>query len=202
LPEDLEWFFCKPENIQNFLKLEEEKLLAEFLKDMTKQDNLIEKPKIHIHFNAIVITDYLEEIQLEPLIDTIEAYSLFCSAELDLSSDSPNGIFRRKIIRKLEKSKDISTCINFLYQVLFSSQYGAKLKIPEIDINPNFRGMVQRNGHVNTQFTGDFGEDFQQLFTYRYNLSSFPVALELWQEYEKVKGNCHIQLVITPMRRG
>ena len=78
LPEDLEWFFCKPENIQNFLKLEEEKLLAEFLKDMTKQDNLIEKPKIHIHFNAIVITDYLEEIQLEPLIDTIEAYSLFC----------------------------------------------------------------------------------------------------------------------------
>ena len=41
LPEDLEWFFCKPENIQNFLKLEEEKLLAEFLKDMTKQDNLM-----------------------------------------------------------------------------------------------------------------------------------------------------------------
>ena len=202
LPEDLEWFFCKPENIQNFLKLEEERLLAEILKDMTKQDNLIEKPKIHIHFNAIVITDYLEEIQLEPLIDTIEAYSLFCSAELDLSSDSPNGIFQRKILRKLEKSKDISTCINFLYQVLFSSQYGAKLKIPEIDINPNFRGMVQRNGHVNTQFTGNFGEDFQQLFTYRYNLSSFPVALELWQEYEKVKGNCHIQLVITPMRRG
>ena len=98
LPEDLEWFFCKPENIQNFLKLEEEKLLAEFLKDMTKQDNLIEKPKIHIHFNAIVITDYLEEIQLEPLIDTIEAYSLFCSAELDLSSDSPNWKNRKTFL--------------------------------------------------------------------------------------------------------
>ena len=202
LPEDLEWFFCEPENIQNFLKLEEERLLAEVLKNMMKQDKLIEKPKVHIQFNAIVITDYLEEKQLEPLMDTIEAYSLFCGAELNLSSDSPNGIFRRKILRKLEKSKEISSCINFLYQVLFSSQYGAKLKIPEIDINPNFRGMVQRKGHVNTQFTGDFGEDFQQLFTYRYNLSSFPVALELWQEYEKVKGNCHIQLVITPMRRG
>ena len=135
-------------------------------------------------------------------MDTIEAYSLFCSEELDLPSDNPNGMFRRKMLRKLEKSKEISSCINFLYQVLFSSQYGAKLKIPEIDITPNFGGMVQRNGHVNTQFTGNFGEDFQQLFTYRYNLSSFPVALELWQEFEKIRGNCHIQLVITPMRRG
>ena len=32
LPEDLEWLFCEPEYIQNFLKLEEEKLLAESMK--------------------------------------------------------------------------------------------------------------------------------------------------------------------------
>ena len=202
LPEDLEWLFCEPEYIQNFLKLEEEKLLAESMKRMVKHDVLLEKPKIHIHFNAIVITDYLEELQLEPLMNTIEAYSLFCSAELELSSTSSDGIFRRKMLRKLERSRDISSCINFLNQVLFSSQYGAKLKIPEIDINPGFEGIVQRNGHVNTQFTGNFGENFQQLFTYRYNLSSFPVALELWQEFEKIKGNCQIQLEITPMRRG
>lgn len=202
LPEDLEWLFCEPEYIQNFLKLEEEKLLAESMKRMVKHDVFLEKPKIHIHFNAIVITDYLEELQLEPLMNTIEAYSLFCSAELELSSTSSDGIFRRKMLRKLESSRDISSCINFLNQVLFSSQYGAKLKIPEIDINPGFEGIVQRNGHVNTQFTGNFGENFQQLFTYRYNLSSFPVALELWQEFEKIKGNCQIQLEITPMRRG
>ena len=52
LPEDLEWLFCEPEYIQNFLKLEEEKLLAESMKRMVKHDVLLEKPKIHIHFNA------------------------------------------------------------------------------------------------------------------------------------------------------
>ena len=38
LPEDLDSFFCKPENIQNILKLEEERLLAETLKNTIKQD--------------------------------------------------------------------------------------------------------------------------------------------------------------------
>lgn len=198
LPENLEWLFCTPEAIPEFL----EQQTQEALEKLPPLEEGQEPPKVRIRFNAIVITEVVNEETLMPLMNTIEAYGIYHDEGIHLESTSPYGIFRRKRLRELVAKGDIKSKMEFLNLTLFGSQYGAKLKIPDIDINPNFKGKVTYAGHVAVHFEGSFGEDFSPLFTFRYNLSSFPVALELWLEYFKVSGDCEICLEITPMTRG
>ncbi|MCQ9212141.1 accessory Sec system protein Asp2 [Streptococcus sp. B01] len=197
-PEDVEWLFSRSEEIPHFL--EEQKKLA--LAKLPAVEEGEEPPKVRLHFDAVFITDETKESDLEPLMNLVEAYGLYHLSGLNLKSEQPYGIFRRKVLRELKVSGTQEEIIRFLHLTLFSGQYGAKLKLPEIDVNPMFTGKLTYEGHVSVSFEGDFGEDFEPLFSFRYNLSSFPVALELWLEYIKVFGDNHIRLELTPMRQG
>ncbi|WP_330848038.1 accessory Sec system protein Asp2, partial [Streptococcus suis] len=55
--------------------------------------------------------------------------------------------------------------------------------------------------NVGVVFDGDFGSDFENLFTFRLNLPSFSMSLELWPEYIK-SGDCHIRLEVTAFVKG
>ncbi|MGT2981805.1 accessory Sec system protein Asp2 [Streptococcus azizii] len=197
-PEDLEWFFSQPQEIPLFLE-EQTNLALAALPEVEEGEEL---PKVRIHFDAIFITDEVKESDLDPLMNTIEAYALYHLEGLSLKGEHPQGIFRRKVLRELPVAGSQEEIVRYLHLTLFGSQYGAKLKLPEIDVNPNFTGKRTHEGHVSTSFEGHFGEDFEPLFTFRYNLSTFPVALELWLEYIKVAGESQIRLELTPIRRG
>lgn len=197
IPEDLEWLFSRVDNLSLFLKEQQEIELSK----LPVQDDLVVKPKIKVRFDAILLTDRVRESDLEILSNTIEAYGLYHISGLKLHSEHPQGIFKRKVLRELVTSSNKEETMYYLYLTLFPSQYGAKLKIPEIDVNPNFKGKVTYDGHVSANFSGDFGRHFKPLFTFRYNLSSFPIALELWQEYIKV-GLADIRIEILPIRKG
>ncbi|WNZ88717.1 accessory Sec system protein Asp2 [Streptococcus iniae] len=198
LPEDMEWLNCPSHELPQFLEVLEEKALANLPKVTLDE----EVAKIRLRFDAVLITEEVNEADLSPLMDTIEAYGLYHDQGLHLISTQADGIFRRKVLRELIAQGSIEDKLNFLYLTLFDSQYGAKLKIPDIDVSPGFQGDISYDGHVAVNFSADFGEDFHPLFTFRYNLPSFPVALELWLEYVKVSGDSHIRLEITPMRKG
>lgn len=195
LPEDLVWFFTPPEAISSFLAEEKQRALAKL--PPSKEGE--ELPKVHLRFDAILVTDTVKESELAGLMNTIEAYSLFCLEGLGLESEEPYGIFSRKVLRELPQPSTKEDLVHFLHLTLFGSQYGAKLKIPEIDVNPSFTGKVTYEGHVSVSFKGFFGEEFAPLFTFRYNLSTFPIALELWLEYIKVAGENEIFLELTPL---
>lgn len=197
-PEDLEWIFSQPQNIPDFL--EEQTALAFAKLPEVKEGEKV--PKVRLHFDAVLITDETKEADLEPLMNLIEAYSLYHLAGVKLESEDPYGIFRRKVLRELQVDGTKEEIVHFLHLTLFGSQYGAKLKLPEIDVNPTFTGKVTYEGHVSVSFEGHFGEEFEPLFAFRYNLSTFPVALELWLEYIKVWGESQIRLELSPMRRG
>lgn len=202
LPEDLEWLFCQPDQVGSFLQEQESLLLRQAIDKLDPKDDMQEVPKVRVQFKGIIITSPASEKDLLPLMSTIEAYGLFTIPEVQLESTDQFGFFRRKMLRTLDHDGSVEERLSFLYLNLFPSQYGAKLKLSDVAVNPQFSGQVNRNGNVDIRFQGDFGEDYRQLFTFRYNLSSFPVALELWQEYSKLAGDCSIRLEVTPMWNG
>ncbi|MTB57707.1 accessory Sec system protein Asp2 [Streptococcus uberis] len=195
--EHYNWYYTRPENLVSFL----EELKAERLAKLPPQESGMPEPVIHLQFGAVLLTSSIEEALLEVLAASVEAYAVFCSEGVQITDQMDKGFYQRKRPQVLPSGKTPEEQIAFLEQIIFSGQYGAKLKIDSFDISPRFKGRVQYKGHSRVQFDGDFGEDFQQLYTYHYNLSAFNMALELWQEYDKL-GDCQIKIEIIPMRKG
>lgn len=198
LPEKMEWYCTNVEYLPTYL----DGLIDEVRASLPPVEKGQAQPKVRLRFDAIMITEPVIETDLEPVMNMVEAYGLYVDEGLSLSEMTPDGIFRRKRLRQLPVSGAPLVKMEFLSLTHFASQYGAKLKLTDIDVSQNFQGQVSYDGHVALHLNGDFGQDFQPLFTYRYNLSTFPVALEIWQEYFKVSGNPEIRLQITPMRKG
>lgn len=198
LPEDLDWYWTPIHAIPEFLETLREIELAKLPIPVEGQP----QPKLRLRFDVIVITESLAEEKLTPLINMVEAYGLYVDKGINLEPGQPYGIFRRKMLRQLDVDGDHLAKIEFLQLTHFGSQYGAKLKLPDIDINQDFRGEVFYDGHVAVHLKGDFGQDFSPLLTFRYNLGTFPVALEIWLEHFKVSGNPEIRVELTPMQKG
>lgn len=196
MPEDISWYYTDIDHLPDYL---EELKLEELSKIKVKVGE--EVPKINLRFNALFITSVVEEEQLDLLNGAVEAHAVFFKQGIPFSSKSFDGFFRKKVAKTLPFSGSKEEIVKFLQQNLFSGQYGAKLKIPEIDVTPDFNGKVTYEGHVAVHFEGDFGEDFQPLYTYRYNLSKFSMALELWQEYI-ASDNCEVAIEVTSFYAG
>ncbi|HFI2434269.1 TPA: accessory Sec system protein Asp2 [Streptococcus suis] len=200
LPENLEWFWVAEDKIQDFL---DEQVAAEMAKlQVDQSEEETEPPKIRLRFHAIILAGSVSEELLAPLSSTIEAYSLFKQKGVSVDNQSDTGICRQKVLRDLPFQGTKQETIEYLYRNLFSGQYGAKLKIPEIDVNPNFTGTVQYDGNVGVIFDGQFGQDYETLFTFRFNLPSFSMSLELWPEYIKEAGDTSIRMEIVALRKG
>ncbi|HFI0134473.1 TPA: accessory Sec system protein Asp2 [Streptococcus suis] len=200
LPENLEWFWVAEDKIQDFLDEQVAAELAKLQVDQSEEET--EPPKIRLRFHAIVLAGSVSEELLAPLSSTIEAYSLFKQKDVSVDNQSDTGICRQKVLRDLPFQGTKQETIEYLYRNLFSGQYGAKLKIPEIDVNPNFTGTVQYDGNVGVIFDGQFGQDYETLFTFRFNLPSFSMSLELWPEYIKEAGDTSIRMEIVALRKG
>lgn len=200
LPENLEWFWVAEDKIQDFLDEQVAAELAKLQVDQSEEEK--EPPKIRLRFNAIVLAGSVSEELLAPLSSTIEAYSLFKQKDVSVDNQSDTGICRQKVLHDLPFQGTKQETIEYLYRNLFSGQYGAKLKIPEIDVNPNFTGTVQYDGNVGVIFDGQFGQDYETLFTFRFNLPSFSMSLELWPEYIKEAGDTSIRMEIIALRKG
>ena len=185
LPETVEWYYLNVLTISTDL----DTLLA-----FDQTDN-------RRFFDSVLITSPVSERLLEPLMDSIEAYTLFQDTGLHLQPTSDKGLFRRKILRTLDITGSHQDKVNFLILNSFKDQYGDKLWVSDMDVSPHFSGDIAYNGHVSLTFTGDFGEDFQPLFSYRYNFLNLQIATELWQEYHK-EGQCNIQLEILCFATG
>ncbi|HEM4129601.1 TPA: accessory Sec system protein Asp2 [Streptococcus suis] len=199
LPADLEWLYTSAEGITDLLQELNDAALAKTPAE--KLAEMGENPKVPLYFTGILVTDSLSEKQLEPLMNNIEAYAVFMTENVEVFDIAPTGFYRRKVMSYLPIQGSQEELIAFLHMNLFSGQYGAKLKIPEIDVNPNFTGQVDYEGNVGVTFTGDFGENFQPLMTFRYNLGTFPMSLEIWLEYIK-NGDCELRLELDLIRKG
>lgn len=188
MPDDLEWHFTPLKRLPAYLK----KLQAENARQKTPQP---------LRFNAVFITDSVKEHLLEPLDTMVEAHAVFFNPSVKFSSNRPRGFYKRKVARALPFSGTRQAIVTYLHRNLFHGQYGGRLKIPEFDIHPQFSGKVIYEGHVGVHFSGNFGEDFTPLYSYRYNIVRFPMAIEFWQEYTK-DSSCDIAIEMTTFFAG
>ncbi|MFM0579450.1 accessory Sec system protein Asp2 [Streptococcus suis] len=196
LPEAVEWYWVKEEQVSAFLHQLETAALEKL-----SVEELEKSLQPHLHFDGVLLTSSVKEDSLKGLSNAIEAYSLFKVQGVFVTEQEAMGICRQKVLREVPQFDKPSDLIAYLSKNLFRGQYGAKLKIPEIDVNPNFNGSVHYDGNVGVVFDGDFGSDFENLFTFRLNLPSFSMSLELWPEYIK-SGDCHIRLEVTAFVKG
>ena len=192
LSEETEWQFCQPGQLSDFL--------ADALNK--KKEGLDEEAaeKVFLSYQCVLLTTEVAEAELELLTDMVEAYTVFFEHNVNLIMDSPQGFLRRKVARPIDFT-DKQSQIDWLTSVIYPGQYGAKIRNIDMDISPNFRGQVSYNGHISLELTGEFGEDFQPLMSYRYNVGARGQSLELWQEYI-TEETCEIQLVISKLQRG
>lgn len=192
LSEETEWQFCQPGQLSDFL--------ADALNK--KKEGLDEEAaeKVFLSYQCVLLTTEVAEAELELLTDMVEAYTVFFEHNVNLIMDSPQGFLRRKVARPIDFT-DKQSQIDWLTSVIYPGQYGDKIRNIDMDISPNFRGQVSYNGHISLELTGEFGEDFQPLMSYRYNVGARGQALELWQEYI-TEETCEIQLVISKLQRG
>lgn len=189
LPEALDWLFCKPDEIEELLTKErQEKLAAMLEKGDIKEDSEIILEKIPVSFSGVMLTSPVAEDLLAPLMDTVEAYAVFRDEKTILEKGQKRGFFRRKVIRELRVDGNYQQLFDYLAMNLFRGQYGAKLKIGEIDVVPDVQDKVTYFGNKEAVFEGDFGEEFTPLFSYRYGFPSFAMGIEIWQEYTKSEG--------------
>lgn len=193
LPEKMEWYHVSlKEDLEAFLQGHLAALLVqEAAKDEQKhlvsQQQQTKKAKAlqaRRQFDALLIMSTVDEAQLEPLDQWVEAHCVFYAADLSLAA-SYRGFLRRKMARPLDllTQGEASQLITFLHLALFKGQYGDKLQVNDIDVFPGFPGQVSFQGHASLTFEGDFGEELTPLFTFKYGISMDKIATELWWEY-------------------
>ncbi|HFI0306849.1 TPA: accessory Sec system protein Asp2 [Streptococcus suis] len=196
LPPDMAWDYSSPEELSSWIYQQEERL--------NTNQSLVGSEKgvwEQVRFTALLLTSAFDLDVLDTLADRIEAHTAFYLTELTSDMEGQTAWTRRKVLKPLPVMGQPQQIVDFLGLTLFTGQYGAKLKLPEIVVSPQFKGTMSNEGNLATHFEGDFGEEFEPLYTYRYNLSSFPMALELWLEYEK-HGNCQLLIEIISMEKG
>lgn len=198
LSEDMQWHYAAPDQLASWIYQHEEEHNAK-LALVTPAGQNVERQQVS--FTALLITSVFDLMHLDTLSNRIEAHAAFYIPELSSQLSQETSWSRQKVLRALPVGGEPQKIADFLGLTLFSGQYGAKLKLPDLVVSPQFTGTVTNEGNLATHFEGIFGETFEPLYTYRYNLSSFPMALEIWLEYQK-EGDCQLLVEIVSMERG
>lgn len=149
----------------------------------------------------------LEKIDKESnllLIDKIvEPYRVLYLENIEYVTEDNRYFLDKKMAKSYHKD-ELESIAELAYQKYYRGQgYGDKISIQSIAIDKNFKGEVSYFGYDNIRLSGEFGNDFKQLFTWKSGYS-FVEKDEPWEtflEYE-IEGDCEIQLAIDYIPEG
>ncbi|MEY8461693.1 accessory Sec system protein Asp2 [Streptococcus merionis] len=198
LPEAFTWLAVAPDDVAT-THAELEEALDKAYQEAKLADKKAERKKIR--YDAVLVTSDLSEAVLEVLDAYVAPYTTFYDEAVTINQQQTTGFVRRKMARLYDMAEP-QRFIALLAQILFNGQTGTKLTNQEIEIFPDFRGEVTYNGHVNTTFTGDFGETFQPLFSWRFNfMAEAANIIETWLEFV-TSEDCQLQLRLEKVPAG
>lgn len=144
-----------------------------------------QKRDIKVRYNAILITDNVDEAFLEPLLDSVEAYAAFYLPGIMITNQAPRGFVRYKCPQELKEEGSEVDKVNWLKRIAFKSQYGAKHGINTLQIHERWLPQVTYKGELGPVLEGDFGSDYHPLASQLLDVPSLNTGVELWLEYEK-----------------
>lgn len=154
---------------------------------------VLEKMPVDVYQIFFLDRTPLEE-EVDLLYQLVDAYTLYVTDRVDISG-------KAEWLCRSRKAQYIATedIPGFLFQearYYYTTPYGDKFKLRDLEINHGFRGTVRWNGNCNVTLTGDFGYPMRQTVCWRYNsYMSEDQVIDLWLEYKK-KGSVSISLEV------
>ncbi len=171
IPDNMNWYYFFPNSNLAIKKVMEMDKIGKF--DAILVDDLRRIPDLFmIEAKIIPYTVFYDQEQETQEADIEYFLKRHCAQPTDMSD-------RADLLRKLSKA-------------LFSGQYGDKMTPLDMVVSPGFRGKICYNGYENLELEGDFGQDFQPILSWKYNIIANKFnPVELWLEYEK-SGSCEL----------
>lgn len=155
--------------------------LPKWIKSVEWDDSLLDSKE---YFDIVILDRNVSDSEQMTLLRITKAYCLFYVNTL-----IPDDLTENLIKRKLGKSMSLEALeilIKTRGKDYFSYTYGEKGKPENIGIAQGFKGSVKWNGQYSVSLNGDYGNDFNQIAFFRYNL---PIekqqSLDFWLEYKK-----------------
>ena len=184
IPSNIAWTFVKPEDIMS--------LLPEDI-GILKKDG--KKPKAAKPYD-VVLVDTVEHFEYITVLDSLlQVYRLFYHERCQITTKTLERFLLRK--RAVQSTFEDPAQMLYLFSRGFSSkQSGTKLSVNHLAVNPSFSGQINYEGTNYLRLCGQYGEDYQTVATYQYNIFlSADAPLDLWPEFRNSE-DCAIRYVI------
>ncbi|MBF0716097.1 accessory Sec system protein Asp2 [Gemelliphila palaticanis] len=157
------------------------------IKVLNKEKNVLESKKKKISFNTIVIEDInlINEEGLSILSEISKPYSIIYNHS---GSEIKNlfSEYMKKYIPFQSDFKEKDKLIKDIYKCFFKSQYGDRVLVRDLIVSPNFSGDIEFLGNSYLKLSGEFGNDFIQLASWKINKIAYKDSvIEFWPEFIK-----------------
>lgn len=180
IPEALDWLYLKPEEVEDFMAdyqakkkayKDEQKLLQELAE---KGEKRLPKPRFKppVRYGALVLTDEDYPESLVDLAELFDSYTIFYDEEKQPNSAWVKDILYRKMAHRVKMTTPQDVIIE-LRICLFTGQYGAKVPVGTLRVTDNYQGKISYDGYSFLKLDGFYGDDFQQVAHFHYNLAQY-----------------------------
>lgn len=141
----------------------------------------------------------LEE-EILPLYQTVKAYTLFVTDQVELSG-RVEQLCKSKKAQRIAAA-DIQEFLLKETKYYYPKPYGEKFRFNHLSISRYFSGSIEWNGNYNVTLTGEFGEKFSQIVFWRNNVPMQKgQVIDLWLEYQRSPG-VSVSLTVTQFAGG
>ncbi|KRL92300.1 asp2-like accessory secretory protein [Limosilactobacillus equigenerosi DSM 18793 = JCM 14505] len=137
-------------------------------------------------FHGVVINDWPDKDELLFLMSYVDAYRVIMtkSAEVNYKYDDVKYFMKARQVRRVDLS--LSESVDWVEKYLFEHQIGSKLDISTLELTPKFNGAIEYHGFDYVNLNGNFGDDYEPLYSYRWGIHLDPNrGLDLWAELTK-----------------
>ena len=185
IPSNIRWTFVKPEGMVSFVPTDIE-MLSGCREDRARLAKVYD----------LILVDTLEHFEYITVLDSlIQPYRLFYHERCQITTkDLKTFLFRKRAVKSQFENPE-----QILYRfsrAFFSQQSGSKLKVNHLAVHPCFSGQINYEGSNYLSLAGEFGEDYQPLANYQYNIYlDADTPLDLWPEF-RILGDCSVRYII------
>lgn len=206
LAENMDWHFLQPEGIAAFV----ENRLAQEEAFKTEQEHLaklaedgqgpLPKPKHKrpINYTVLLLTEADYPESLAGLTPFFEAYEVIYNQGTEPDTVWTKELLYRKMAHRVDMT-DPQRLIEKIRASFYSGQYGAKMPVQDLRVTDNFRGNILVDGHSFLRLDGVYGDDFQQIAHFHYNIPQYALmSQKLFFEHlcgEGVETKIVVQLI-------
>lgn len=151
-------------------------------------------------YDVVFIDRRLMHKELNMLQGVTKAYCVFFTDKVDMNEAHMKLFASRK--GQIIQTENIQHFFDEDIKNYFSSPYGEKFRQEAVKISEDFTGEIKWRGYNSVDLSGEFGEDYNQLVYWRYNIPIFVNQnIDLYLEYSK-SGSVSVKLCISKYKSG